>query len=69
MPLPTEGNIAIAFADFKASYKILDRSGIRVLRDPFTDKPFVKFYTTKRVGGDMMNFSAVKLLKISGKTK
>lgn len=69
MPLPTEGNIAIAFADFKAAYKIVDRSGIRVLRDPFTDKPFVKFYTTKRVGGDMMNFSAVKLLKISGKGK
>ena len=69
MPLPAEGNIALAFADFKASYKIVDRAGIRVLRDPFTDKPFVKFYTTKRVGGDVMNFSAVKLLKISGKNK
>ena len=69
MPLPIGGNIAIAFADFKASYKIVDRAGIRVLRDPFTEKPFVKFYTTKRVGGDIMNFSAVKLLKILGKTK
>jgi len=69
MPLPIGGNIAIAFADFKASYKIVDRAGIRVLRDPFTEKPFLKFYTTKRVGGDIMNFSAVKLLKILGKTK
>jgi HK97 family phage major capsid protein len=67
MPLPTEGNIALAFADFKASYKIVDRAGIRILRDPFTDKPFVKFYATKRVGGDVMNFSAIKLLKITSK--
>ena len=64
MPLPVSGNLSVIFADFRSAYKIVDRTGIRVLRDPFTDKPFVKFYTTKRVGGDVVNFSAVKLLKI-----
>ncbi len=65
MPLPQKGNCLIAFADFKSAYKIVDRSGIRMLRDPYTDKPFVKFYATKRVGGDVINSSAIKLLKIS----
>ncbi len=64
MPVAAKGNIAVAFADFKAAYKIVDRTGIRVLRDPFTDKPFVKFYATKRVGGDVVNSEAIKLLKI-----
>jgi HK97 family phage major capsid protein len=41
----------------------VDRIGIRVLRDPFTSKPFVKFYTTKRTGGGVVNFEAIKLLK------
>lgn len=59
------GNKVIAFADFKAAYQIVDRTGIRVLRDPFTDKPFVKFYTTKRVGGDVVNFEAIKLMDIA----
>ena len=64
MPALTQGALAIAFADFKAAYQIVDRQGIRVLRDPFTDKPFVKFYTTKRVGGDVTNFQAIKLLSL-----
>lgn len=64
MPLPTAGNISVLFADFKTAYKIVDRTGIRILRDPFTEKPFVKFYATKRVGGDVVNFNAVKLLKL-----
>ena len=66
MPVFSKGNLAVAFADFKAAYKIVDRVGVRVLRDPFTDKPFVKFYTTKRVGGDVVNSKAIKLLKHSG---
>jgi HK97 family phage major capsid protein len=53
----------IAYGDFKRAYIIIDRVGIRVLRDPYTNKPYVMFYTTKRVGGGVQNFEAVKLLK------
>ncbi len=59
------GNFPIAFADFKRAYLVIDRVGIRVLRDPYTNKPNVMFYTTKRVGGGIANFEAIKLLKIS----
>ncbi|OJU12785.1 MAG: capsid protein [Alphaproteobacteria bacterium 64-11] len=55
----------IAFGDFKRGYLIIDRQGVRVLRDPYTNKPYVHFYTTKRVGGGVQNFEAFKLLKIS----
>ena len=55
------GSLSIAFGDFREAYTIVDRKGIRVLRDPFTAKPYVKFYTTKRVGGDVVNFEAIKL--------
>ncbi|WP_375327535.1 phage major capsid protein [Candidatus Tisiphia endosymbiont of Nemotelus uliginosus] len=54
------GNIAIALGDFRAVYKIVDRSGINIMRDPYTDKPFVKFYAVKRVGGDVINQRAIK---------
>jgi HK97 family phage major capsid protein len=53
----------VAFADFKRAYLIVDRIGTRVLRDPFSNKPYVSFYTTKRVGGGVQNFEAIKLLK------
>jgi HK97 family phage major capsid protein len=53
----------VAFGDFQRGYLIVDRSGIRVLRDPYTNKPYVMFYTTKRVGGGVQNFEAIKLLK------
>jgi HK97 family phage major capsid protein len=56
---------AIAFGDFGAGYTIIDRQGLRVLRDPYTSKPFVKFYTTKRVGGDVTDFDAIKLMKFA----
>ncbi len=56
---------SIAFGNFGVGYQIVDRFGIRVLRDPYTSKPFVKFYTTKRVGGDVVNFDAIKLLKFA----
>lgn len=55
--------LAVAFGNFKASYQIVDRMGIRVLRDPFSNKPYVAFYTTKRVGGGVKNFEAIKIQK------
>lgn len=58
------GNFPVAFGDFQRGYLIVDRMGVRVLRDPFTNKPYVHFYTTKRVGGGVQNFEAIKLLKI-----
>lgn len=54
---------SLAFGDLMQAYQIVDRQGIRVLRDPFTSKPFIKFYTTKRTGGGVQNFEAIKLLK------
>lgn len=65
MPIAAEDSLSVAVGDFKRAYKIVDRTGIRVLRDPFTDKPYVKFYTTKRVGGEVVNTEAVKLLKLA----
>lgn len=62
MPDIGEGNAAIAFGDFKRFYLIADRQGARVLRDPFSAKPYVLFYTTKRVGGGVQNFDAVKVM-------
>lgn len=59
------GTYPIAFGDMRAAYTIADRMGDRMLRDPYTGKPFVKFYTTRRVGGDVNNFEALKLLKCS----
>ncbi len=61
-----DGNaFPIAFGNFQRGYTIIDRQGVRILRDPFTKKPFVGFYTTKRVGGGVTNFEAIKLLKVS----
>lgn len=65
MPDIASGSLSIAFGDFGAGYQIVDRQGIRILRDSFTAKPYVKFYTTKRVGGDVVNFEALKLMKFS----
>ena len=64
MPIPAASSLSIAVADFKRAYLIVDRIGIRTLRDPFTSKPFVKFYTTKRVGGEVVNTDAIKILKL-----
>ncbi|MBI3440663.1 MAG: phage major capsid protein [Proteobacteria bacterium] len=65
MPAIAANSLSIAFGDFNAGYQIVDRQGIRILRDSFTAKPYVKFYTTKRVGGDVVNFEAIKLLKFA----
>ena len=55
----------IFYANFKRAYLIVDRLGTRVLRDPYTSKPYVLFYTTKRVGGGIIMYEAVKTLKIA----
>ncbi len=54
---------SIAFGDFQRGYLVVDRTGVRVLRDPYSAKPFVLFYTTKRVGGGVQDFDAIKLLR------
>jgi HK97 family phage major capsid protein len=65
MPAVGSGTIPIAFGDFKRGYVVVQRRGITILRDPYTAKPFTKFYTTKRVGGGVQNFEAIKLLKLA----
>lgn len=64
MPVSATDSLSMTYGDFNASYKIVDRAGIRVLRDPLTDKPFIKFYTTKRVGGGVKNFEGLKTYKL-----
>lgn len=64
MPMMEETNLAVALGDFKSAYTIVDKKNIALMRDPYTEKPFVKFYATKRVGGDVVNVNAIKLLKL-----
>lgn len=64
-PAPTAGNLAVAFGDFNAGYLIQDRTNsVRLLRDPISNKPFVLFYSTKRVGGGLLDPNAIRLLRI-----
>jgi HK97 family phage major capsid protein len=65
MPTVAAGALAVALADWKEAYMIVDRLGIVIQRDPYTSKPFVEFYTRKRVGGDVINFEAIKLGVVS----
>jgi HK97 family phage major capsid protein len=65
MPAVTGSALAMAYGDIREAYQIVDRRGISVLRDPYSSKPYVEFYTTKRVGGGVKNFEAVKIGKIS----
>ena len=64
MPDVAAGTCPIAFGNFRHGYLIAERSATQVLRDPFTNKPFVHFYATKRVGGQVLDSNAIKLLKI-----
>lgn len=64
-PALSANGFSLAFGNFQRGYYIIDRVGTRVLRDPFTDKPYVSFYTTRRVGGDVYNFEAFKYLKFA----
>ncbi len=66
MPDIASDSHAIAFGDFQRGYLIVDRQGVRVLRDPYSAKPYVLFYTTKRVGGGVQDYDAIKLLKFAG---
>jgi HK97 family phage major capsid protein len=65
MPDVAANSLSIAFGDFRRGYLIVDRAGVRVIRDPFTAKPYILFYTTKRVGGGVQDFDAIKLLKFA----
>ena len=65
MPDVAANSLSIAFGDFQRGYLIVDRAGVRVLRDPYSAKPYVLFYTTKRVGGGVQNFDAIKVMKFS----
>ena len=65
MPDASTDGHAIAFGDFAAGYTVAERPDLRVLRDPFSAKPHVLFYATKRVGGDVSDFAAIKLLKFA----
>lgn len=63
MPDVASDSFSIAFGDFAAGYTVAERPDLRVLRDPFSAKPNVLFYATKRVGGDVTDFAAIKLVK------
>ena len=65
MPDIGGGASCVAFGDFRRGYLIADRQGVRVLRDPYSAKPYVLFYTTKRVGGGVQDAEAIKVLKVT----
>ncbi len=63
MPDIAADSFSLAFGDFRRGYLVVDRQGVRVLRDPYSAKPYVLFYVTKRVGGGVQDFDAIRLLK------
>ncbi|MDQ2084335.1 phage major capsid protein [Xanthobacteraceae bacterium Astr-EGSB] len=65
MPDVAANSLSVAFGDFGRGYLVVDRAGVRVLRDPYSAKPYVLFYTTKRVGGGVQDFNAIKVLKFA----
>jgi HK97 family phage major capsid protein len=65
MPDIAANALPVAFGNFQRGYLVVDRVGVRILRDPYSAKPYVLFYTTKRVGGGVQDFNAIKLLKIA----
>jgi HK97 family phage major capsid protein len=65
MPAIASNSLSLAFGNFAEGYLIVDRLGIRVLRDPFSSKPYVEFYTTRRTGGGVVNSEAIKLVKFA----
>ncbi len=65
MPAKAANSLSIAFGNFKRGYTIVDRVGMRMLRDPYSNKPYVGFYTTKRVGGAVVNSEAIKVIKFA----
>jgi HK97 family phage major capsid protein len=67
MPAIASNSTPIAFGNFRAGYTIVEKPGLRILRDPYSVKPHVQFYATTRVGGDVTDFSAIRLLKLSAR--
>ena len=65
IPAITTGSLSLAFGDFREAYTIVDRIGVRTLRDPYTAKPYIRFYSTKRTGAGAVNTEAVKFLKFA----
>ncbi|MEQ3625981.1 MAG: phage major capsid protein [Celeribacter sp.] len=65
MPNLATGSLSMAVGDLRQAYQIVDRMGVRMLRDPFTSKPNILFYATKRTGGDMINGEAIKVVEFS----
>ena len=65
MPAMASNSLSVSFGNFEEGYTIVDRIGLQVLRDPYTAAPFVKFRCSKRVGGDVVNFEAIKVLKFA----
>lgn len=65
MPIAAANALAVVFADFKEAYTIVDKMGTRILRDPYSNKPYIGYYTTKRVGGGVTNSQAVRILKMA----
>ncbi len=63
--VPGRASKSVVFGNFKEAYQIVDRTNMSVLRDPYSSKPYVEFYITKRVGGDVINFEALKVLNFS----
>ncbi len=64
MPAIAAGTYPLALGDWRQGYCIVQKPGVRLLRDAMTSKPYVLFYTTVRVGGSVVDFNAIKLLKI-----
>ncbi len=65
MPNIANNAVSLSFGDFRRGYLVVDRAGVRILRDPYSAKPYVLFYTTKRVGGGVQDFAAIKGLKFA----
>lgn len=69
MPALTKGKAvsSVAFGNFRRGYQVVDRNSMSILRDPYSEKPYVEFYATKRVGGDVVDFDAIKVLTFDNK--
>ena len=63
MPHPEKDNICIVFGNFEEAYHIVDRQDVHILRDPYSAKPYVEFYATKRIGGDVMRHDALRFVR------
>ena len=65
MPAIAANSLSVVFGDFRAGYMIVDRIGLSVLRDPYSNNPYVTFHAVRRVGGGVVDFDAIKFLKFS----